>query len=64
MALAISTVPMLTGQVAEKFVRRAQAIEQRKKRIDFSEEIVHYQEFEQKNQAFIIANSGKEPWAI
>lgn len=39
MALAISSVPVLTGKAAERFQKRIREVEENKKSIDFSKQM-------------------------
>ena len=48
MALAISNIPVLTGEVAEEFVRRAEEAERNRGCIDFSREHEEWQAFERE----------------
>lgn len=62
MALAISNIPVLTGNVAMEFVRRAEAAERNRGCIDFSREHAECQEFERKNRVRMAALRAKYTW--
>ena len=46
MALAISNIPVLTGEAAERFVRMAEEAERNRGCIDFSKEREEWRDFE------------------
>lgn len=62
MALAISNIPVLTGEVAEEFVRRAEEAERNRGCIDFSREHEMCQAFERRNAADVIELRKKYAW--
>ena len=49
MALAISNIPVLTGEAAERFVRMAEEAERNRGCIDFSKEREEWRDFERVN---------------
>ena len=62
MALAISNIPVLTGEVAEEFVRRAEEAERNRGCIDFSREHEECQVFERKNRIHVEELRKKHAW--
>ena len=62
MALAISNIPVLTGEVAEEFVRRAEEAERNRGCIDFSREHEECQAFERKNRIHVEELRKKYAW--
>lgn len=62
MALAISNIPILTGKVAENFVRKANEAEQNKGSIDFSEQRNLWKDFEGKNSQRIKDLKASDKW--
>ena len=62
MALAISNIPVLTGEVAEEFVRRAEEAERNRGCIDFSREHEECQVFERKNRIHVEELRKKYAW--
>ena len=64
MALAISNIPVLTGEVAERFVLAAEEAERNRGCIDFTEKLLACQEFERRNAQRIaeLQSSGKWPF--
>lgn len=62
MALAISNIPVLTGEVAEEFVRRAEEAERNRSCIDFSHEHEECQAFERKNRIHVEELRKKYAW--
>lgn len=64
MALAISNIPILTGDVAEEFIRNAEYNSSEVKRIDFSTQRDEWSSFESVNAQRInqLKASGQWPF--
>lgn len=62
MALAISNIPVLTGEAAERFVRMAEEAERNRGCIDFSKEREEWRDFERRNAIGVEIMRKKYPW--
>jgi len=64
MALAISNIPVLTGEVAERFVQQAEYNYRHRGSIDFSRQREACNRFEERNAQYIaeLKASGKWPF--
>ena len=62
MALAISNIPVLTGEVAERFVRMAEEAERNRGCIDFSKEREEWRDFERINARDVEIMRKKYAW--
>ncbi len=64
MALAISNIPVLSGEVAERFVRSAEEGVHNRGHVDFSQVRREWQDFETANQKRIQAlrEAGRWPF--
>ena len=62
MALAISNIPVLTGEAAERFVRMAEEAERNRGCIDFSKEREEWRDFERINARDVEIMSKKYAW--
>ena len=55
MALAISNIPVLTGEVAERFVLAAEEAERNRGCIDFSQQLALWKDWDRINEQRIAA---------
>lgn len=62
MALAISNIPVLTGEAAERFVRMAEEAERNRGCIDFSKEREEWRDFERINARDVEIMRKKYAW--
>ena len=62
MALAISNIPVLTGEAAERFVRMAEEAERNRGWIDFSKEREEWRDFERINAERVAEMRKKYAW--
>ena len=62
MALAISNIPVLTGEAAERFVRMAEEAERNRGCIDFSKEREEWRDFERVNARDVEIMRKKYAW--
>ena len=62
MALAISNIPVLTGEAAERFVRMAEEAERNRGCIDFSQEREEWRDFERINARDVEIMRKKYAW--
>lgn len=62
MALAISNIPVLTGEVAERFVLMAEEAERNRGCIDFSKEREEWRDFERINAERVAEMRKKYAW--
>lgn len=62
MALAISNIPVLTGDAAERFVLMAEEAERNRGCIDFSRQHAECREFERRNAIDVEIMRKKYPW--
>ena len=62
MALAISNIPVLRGEAAERFVRMAEEAERNRGCIDFSKEREEWRDFERINARDVEIMRKKYPW--
>lgn len=62
MSLPISTIPILTGEAAEAFVKNAKEAEARCGSIDFSRQFAIWRGFDQRNAARIAKLKAEGKW--
>ena len=64
MALAISNIPVLSGEAAERFIRSADDGVHRRGRVDFARTRCEWQRFESNNKTRIesLRKSGRWPF--
>lgn len=62
MSLPISNIPILTGAVAESFVKNAEIAEQNRGSIGFSRQIAEWKGFEIRNAARIAKLKAEGRW--
>ena len=62
MAMAISNIPVLTGEVAAEFVRRAEDASRNRGRVDFSRQRAEWRDFDRINQQRIEAMRASGKW--
>lgn len=62
MALAISNIPVLTGDVAQEFVSAAEAAERSRGSVDFSKQCEEWKDFDSRNAARIAKMRADGKW--
>ena len=62
MALAICNIPVLTGEVAERFVLAAEEAERNRGCIDFSKQLALWKDWDRINEQRIAALKASGKW--